>query len=85
MPAAWPRRPRLIAGNWKMHKTGAEAATLIRELVERMHARPACAVNEPAFGGRKGFRGTGNCELPRRYPQAGASHSKFLIPLLRPC
>ena len=44
MLAAWPRRPRLVAGNWKMNKTSAEAVTLVRELVERMHARPACVV-----------------------------------------
>jgi triosephosphate isomerase len=33
MAAPWPRRPRLIAGNWKMHKTPAEGAALARELV----------------------------------------------------
>ena len=33
MATAWPRRPRLIAGNWKMHKTPAEGAALARELV----------------------------------------------------
>ena len=25
------RRPRLVAGNWKMHKTGAEGAALALE------------------------------------------------------
>jgi triosephosphate isomerase len=40
MPGAWPRRPRLVAGNWKMHKTAAEGAQLARELVEMMRARP---------------------------------------------
>ena len=39
--AAWPRRPRLVAGNWKMHKTAREGAALARELVELMRARPA--------------------------------------------
>ncbi len=50
MPAAWPRRPRLVAGNWKMHKTPAESAALARELVELLRARPACEVVVcPAF------------------------------------
>jgi triosephosphate isomerase len=40
MSRSWPRRPRLVAGNWKMHKTGAEGATLARELVEAMRAKP---------------------------------------------
>jgi triosephosphate isomerase len=44
MSRPWPRRPRLVAGNWKMHKTGAEGATLARELVEAMRARPAVEV-----------------------------------------
>src|SRR5262245_38728919 len=35
MLASWPRRPRLIAGNWKMHKTSVEAAALARSLVEK--------------------------------------------------
>jgi triosephosphate isomerase (TIM) len=38
--APWPRRPRLVAGNWKMHKTAAEGAVLARELLELMRARP---------------------------------------------
>ena len=33
MPQAWPRRPRLVAGNWKMHKTADEAAELARAIV----------------------------------------------------
>ena len=44
MTAAWPRRPRLVAGNWKMHKTAAEAGTLARELLELMRAKPAVEV-----------------------------------------
>jgi len=44
MPAAWPRRPRLVAGNWKMHKTPAEGAALARELAELLRARPQCEV-----------------------------------------
>jgi triosephosphate isomerase (TIM) len=38
------RRPRVVAGNWKMHKTGAEGAALARELVALFGARPPCAV-----------------------------------------
>jgi len=44
MAAAWPRRPRLVAGNWKMHKTPAEGAALARELVELLRARAAVEV-----------------------------------------
>jgi triosephosphate isomerase len=40
----WPRRPRLVAGNWKMHKTAREGATLARELVELLNARPQAEV-----------------------------------------
>lgn len=40
----WPRRPRLVAGNWKMHKTSAEGAALARELKELLHARPATEI-----------------------------------------
>jgi triosephosphate isomerase (TIM) len=42
MAPAWPRRPRLVAGNWKMHKTSSEAGSLARQLVELWRARPAC-------------------------------------------
>src|SRR2546426_480404 len=38
--SSWPRRPRLVAGNWKMNKTAREGALLARELVELLHARP---------------------------------------------
>ena len=38
------RRPRLVAGNWKMHKTAAEGAALARELQALLAARPPCAV-----------------------------------------
>jgi triosephosphate isomerase len=38
------RRPRFVAGNWKMHKTAAEGAGLARELVALLGARPPCAV-----------------------------------------
>lgn len=43
MPNAWPRRPRLVAGNWKMHKLPAEGAALARELVALRSADPAAA------------------------------------------
>jgi triosephosphate isomerase len=42
--AAWPRRPRLVAGNWKMHKTPVEAVALAREVVELLRARGAVQV-----------------------------------------
>ncbi len=32
---AWTRRPRLVVGNWKMHKTPAEGAALARDLQSR--------------------------------------------------
>ncbi len=44
---AWPRRPRLVAGNWKMHRTPPEGAALAREFVALRAADPAasrCAV-----------------------------------------
>jgi triosephosphate isomerase len=40
----WPRRPRFVAGNWKMHKTSPEAAALTTELVELLRARASCEV-----------------------------------------
>jgi len=40
MPA-WPRRPRLVAGNWKMHKTAAAGAALAHELRALLPV-PAC-------------------------------------------
>jgi len=51
------RRPRLVAGNWKMHKTAAEGAALARELVALLGARPACAVVVcPPFTGLEAVR-----------------------------
>ena len=45
MPATWPRRPRLVAGNWKMHKTAPEGSALARELVALCGgSRPGCEV-----------------------------------------
>ena len=43
MPAR-PRRPRLVAGNWKMHRTAAEGAALARELVQLLNARPRAEI-----------------------------------------
>jgi triosephosphate isomerase len=44
MSAAWPRRPRLVAGNWKMHYTAAEGAELARELADRARSGRPCEV-----------------------------------------
>ncbi len=45
MAGPWPRRPRLVAGNWKMHKTAADGAALARELVALAGgARPRCEI-----------------------------------------
>ncbi len=44
MPPSWPRRPRLVAGNWKMHKTPGEGAALAREFVALAGAGAACEV-----------------------------------------
>ncbi len=42
--APWPRRPRLVAGNWKMNRGAGDGAALARELAGMLHARPACEV-----------------------------------------
>lgn len=41
MANAWPRRPRFVAGNWKMNKLPAEGAALVREMVALRAADPA--------------------------------------------
>ena len=41
MSAIWPRRPRLVAGNWKMHLPPADGAALAREFVALRAADPA--------------------------------------------
>lgn len=43
MANAWPRRPRLVAGNWKMNRLPAEGAALVREMVALRAADPAAA------------------------------------------
>jgi triosephosphate isomerase len=47
--AAWPRRPRLVAGNWKMHRTPAEGAALAREFVALRAADPAASTSAVAL------------------------------------
>ncbi len=44
MPAPWPRRPRLVAGNWKMNTTPAEGAALARQLVALLAAGRPCEI-----------------------------------------
>ncbi|MBI1796773.1 MAG: triose-phosphate isomerase [Candidatus Eisenbacteria bacterium] len=44
MSAPWPRRPRLVAGNWKMNRTAADGAALARELTALSAAGLPCAV-----------------------------------------
>ena len=41
--SAWARRPRLVVGNWKMHKTATEGAALARELRSLLPV-PACEI-----------------------------------------
>ncbi|HZC68064.1 MAG TPA: triose-phosphate isomerase [Nitrospirales bacterium] len=41
-------RPRLIVGNWKMHKTIPEARALIEQLAEHLRREPAAPVPLPA-------------------------------------
>ena len=43
MPA-WPRRPRLVAGNWKMNKTAAEGAALAGQLAALLAAGRPCEI-----------------------------------------
>ncbi|TMQ66381.1 MAG: triose-phosphate isomerase [Candidatus Eisenbacteria bacterium] len=42
--APWPRRPRLVAGNWKMNRTAEEAVALARQIVEAVRGAPPCEV-----------------------------------------
>ncbi len=39
----WPRRPRLVAGNWKMNRTASEGAVLTLEL-RALVTGPACEI-----------------------------------------
>jgi len=42
--APWPRRPRLVAGNWKMNRTNVEGAALARELVTLLAGGRPCEI-----------------------------------------
>jgi len=44
MPAPWPRRPRLVAGNWKMNRTAPEGAALAGQLVALLSAGRPCEI-----------------------------------------
>ena len=44
MSGVWPRRPRLAAGNWKMHKTASEGSALARELAGLLSGGRPCEV-----------------------------------------
>ncbi len=44
MPAPWPRRPRLVAGNWKMNRIASEGTALAREIVARLGGARGCEV-----------------------------------------
>jgi triosephosphate isomerase len=41
---AWPRRPRLVAGNWKMNKTAADGAALAGQLVMLLASGRRCEI-----------------------------------------
>jgi triosephosphate isomerase len=49
MPHPWPRRPRLVAGNWKMHKTAEEGARLAHEVVAGARRSSAALALCPPF------------------------------------
>jgi triosephosphate isomerase (TIM) len=42
--SAWPRRPRLVAGNWKMNKTSTEGAALAGQLIALLGSSPPCEI-----------------------------------------
>jgi triosephosphate isomerase len=44
MAGGWPRRPRLVAGNWKMNKTAPEGAALAGQLVALLGAGRPCEI-----------------------------------------
>ena len=44
MSAGWPRRPRLVAGNWKMNQTAPEGASLAGQLVALLSAGRPCEI-----------------------------------------
>ncbi len=44
MVGPWPRRPRLVAGNWKMSRNNDEASHLVRALLKELLPAPGCDV-----------------------------------------
>ena len=44
MATPWPRRPPLVAGNWKMNRTAGEGAALAREIVSLLDGARGCEV-----------------------------------------
>jgi triosephosphate isomerase (TIM) len=44
MASVWPRRPRLVAGNWKMNKSAAEGAAVAGQLVGLLSAGRPCEI-----------------------------------------
>jgi len=44
MPGPWPRRPRLVVGNWKMNRTAPEGAALAGQLVGLLSAGRPCEI-----------------------------------------
>ncbi len=44
MTGPWPRRPRLVAGNWKMNRTAPEGAALAGQLVALLSAGRPCEI-----------------------------------------
>jgi len=44
MRVPWPRRPRLVAANWKMNRTASEAAALAREIAALLGGTRGCEV-----------------------------------------
>jgi len=40
----WPRRPRLVTGNWKMHKTAAEGGALAADISARARRELPCEI-----------------------------------------
>ena len=52
MVGPWPRRPRLVAGNWKMNKTAPEGAALAGQMVALLSAGRPCEIAVcPAYPG----------------------------------
>ncbi len=52
MAGPWPRRPRLIAGNWKMNKTASEGAALAGQMIALLSAGRPCEIAVcPAYPG----------------------------------